>query len=235
MNVAIVLAGGSGKRMRMDTPKQFVRLYGKPILVYTMESFEKNPSIDVILAVVLAGWQDAVRGYREEFGLSKLKWIVAGGDTVQESIRNGVFALESICAPDDVIVLHDGVRPLVEQSVLDDVLAVCKKHGNAVSSLPYNEQLFLTSDDVSTTKYIPREVLRRVTTPQAYRFSELDLAYHEAFNKGIGIHGSAYANTLMADLGKKLYFAAGSERNSKITTREDLEAFRAYLERSHNG
>ena len=94
--------------------------------------------------------------------------------------------------------------------------------------MPYNEQIFIIDDEISTSKYIPRETLRRVVTPQAYKFEKLDWAYHEAFNKGIGIHGSAYTNTMMADLGEKLYFAAGSDRNIKLTTQENLEIFKAY-------
>ena len=121
------------------------------------------------------------------------------------------------------------IRPLVDESVLTDVLEVCKKHGNAVTSMPYNEQIFLVEDEVSTTKYIPRETLRRVSTPQAYRFDKLDWGYHEAFEKEIGIYGSSYTNTMMADLGERLYFAAGSDRNIKLTTKGDLELFKAYL------
>ena len=95
--------------------------------------------------------------------------------------------------------------------------------------MPYNEQIFIVDDEISTTQYIPRETLRRVQTPQAYKFGKLDRAYHEAFEKGIGIKGSSYTNTMMVELGERLYFAAGSDKNIKLTTKDDLELFKAYL------
>ena len=167
--------------------------------------------------------------YAKQFNITKLKWIVTGGQTGQESIRNGVFHLEDKCGPEDIIIIHDGIRPLVDESVLSDVIITCQRHGNAVTSLPYNEQIFVVDDETSTTKYIPRETLRRVSTPQAYKFGKLDWAYHEAFEKEIGIYGSSYTNTMMVDLGERLYFAAGSDKNIKLTTKDDLELFKAYL------
>lgn len=229
MNVAVVIAAGSGHRMGQDIPKQFINVYDKPVLLYTLENFQNHPQIDAIEVVTLAGWIDFVWAYARQFGIDKLKWVVPGGTTGQESIRNGVYNLEGKCADDDIVVIHDGIRPLVDETVLTDVLDVCNKHGNAVTSMPYNEQIFLIDDDISSTKYIPRETLRRVSTPQAYKFGKLDWAYHEAFEKEIGIYGSSYTNTMMADLGERLYFAAGSDRNIKLTTKGDLELFKAYL------
>lgn len=118
----------------------------------------------------------------------------------------------------------------MDKSVLTDVIETAKKYGNAVSSMPYNEQIFVTEDDVSTTQFIPRETLRRVATPQAYRFDLLDSKYHEAFEKKVGIYGSHYTNTMMVELGVRLYFAKGSDKNIKLTTEDDLALFKAYLE-----
>lgn len=231
MNVAIIIAGGSGQRMGMEIPKQFIHIYDKPVIIYTLESFEKNPQIDAIEVVCIEGWQDMLWAYAKQFGISKLKWIVAGGETGQESIRNGVYNLEDKCAENDIAIIHDGVRPLVEQSVLSDVISKCEQYGNAVSSMPYNEQIFIVDDDISSVKYIPRETIRRVSTPQAYRFGVLDRAYHEAYEKKIGIYGSSYTNTMMVELGHRLYFAAGSDMNIKLTTKENLEIFKAYLDK----
>ena len=124
--------------------------------------------------------------------------------------------------------IRDSVQREI-QSVLTDVIRTAEKYGNAVTSLPYNEQIFVADDEISTVRYIPRETVRRVATPQAYTFGRLDRAYHEAFAKGIGIHGSSYTNTMMVDLGERLYFAAGSDKNLKLTTKDDLEMFKAYL------
>ncbi len=230
-NIALIIAGGAGHRMQQDIPKQFINVYDKPVLIYTLEGFQKHPQIDGIELVCIDGWQDMVWAYAKQFNITKLKWIVPGGNSGQESIRNGVFNLEGELNDDDIVIVHDGIRPLVDEMVLSDVIVVCKKHGNAVTSLPYNEQIFVVNEDdeSTTTKYIPRETLRRVSTPQAYKFGKLDWAYHEAFEKGIGIKGSAYTNTMMVDLGEKLHFAAGSDKNIKLTTKDDLEMFKAYL------
>jgi len=229
MTTAVIIAGGSGTRMGQDIPKQFINVYDKPILIYTLEGFQKHPMIDAIEVVCLDGWHDILRAYAKQFNIDKLKWIVSGGTTGQESIRNGVYNLEGKAADGDIIVIHDGIRPLVDETVLTDVIRKAQEYGNAVTSLPYNEQIFVIDDEISTTKFIPRETLRRVSTPQAYRFDLLDSKYHEAFEKGIGIYGSHYTNTMMVELGVRLYFAAGSDKNIKLTTKDDLEMFKAYL------
>lgn len=232
--VAVIIAGGVGSRMGHDIPKQFITIYDKPVLFYTLEGFEKHPLIDEILLVCIDGWHDTVRAYAKQYGITKLKRIVSGGKTGQESIRNGVYALEGVCSKGDIVVIHDGIRPLVDKEVLSDVIAKARQYGNGVSSLPYNEQIFVVDDEISTVKYIPRETLRRVSTPQAYEFTKLDWAYHEAFEKEIGIYGSSYTNTMMVELGERLYFAAGSDRNIKLTTPDDLELFKGYLKRNEN-
>ena len=198
MNVAVIIAGGSGTRMGQDIPKQFINVYDKPVLIYTLEGFQKHPKIDAIEVVCIDGWHDIVWAYAKQFNIDKLKWIVSGGKTGQESIRNGVYNLEGKCGPDDVIIIHDGIRPLVDATVLSDVIIKCEQYG-------------------------------RVSTPQAYKFGKLDWAYHEAFEKEIGIYGSSYTNTMMVELGERLYFAAGSDKNIKLTTKDDLEMFKAYL------
>ena len=229
MNVAIIIAGGSGHRMGQDIPKQFININDKPVLIYTLESFQKHPQIDAIEVVCIDGWENFVWAYAKQYEITKLKWIVSGGKTGQESIRNGVYNLEGKCSKEDIIVIHDGIRPMVDEAVLSNVIVVCEKYGNAVTSLPYNEQIFVKDDDISTTKYIPRETLQRVSTPQAYKFGKLNSVYHEAFEKKIGIYGSSYTNTMMVELGERLYFAAGSEKNIKLTTKDDLEIFKAMI------
>ena len=174
------------------------------------------------------------------------KWVISGGNSAQESIRNGVYNLKDVCSADDNIIIHDGIRPLVDDEVLEDVIAKCNEFGNGVTSLPYNEQIFVIDDEAykkntctpmwmpgisvsRTTKYIPRETLRRVSTPQAYKFDKLVWAYEKAFAEEIGIYGSSYTNTMMVELGERLYFAKGSDKNIKLTTKDDLEIFKGYL------
>ena len=221
----------------------YPKSYFKNILEIDMNFIEKNNIKAILLDIdntmidtdnnILEGLEDWVEEAKKH-GITKLKWIVPGGKSCQESIRNGVFNLESKLSDDDIVVIHDGIRPLVDESVLTDVIEKCKIHGNAVSSLPYNEQIFIADNDYSTTRYIPRETIRRVATPQAYKFSLLDEKYHEAFEKEIGIYGSSYTNTMMVELGVRLYFASGSDKNIKLTTKDDLEIFTAYLNSKKN-
>ncbi len=124
MNIAIIIAGGSGQRTGQDIPKQFINVYDKPILIYTLEGFQKHPQIDEIGLVCLDGWHDVVRAYAKQFNIDKLKWIISGGETAQESIREGVYYLEGKCSEEDTIIIHDGIRPLVDDSVLSDALPI---------------------------------------------------------------------------------------------------------------
>lgn len=230
MNVAIIIAGGVGSRMGQEIPKQFINVGEKPVIVYTLEAFQEHPLVDAIEVVCLAGWEQVLRAYARQYKIDKLKRVVKGGASGQESIRNGVYNFEGVLAEDDICIVHDGVRPMLDPEVITDVVRVAKERGNAVTSMPYNEQIFLVDkkDSATTTQYIPRETLRRVSTPQAYRFGLLDSKYHEAFEKGVGIDGSNYTNTMMVQLGVRLNFAVGSDRNIKLTTPENLEFFRAW-------
>ena len=233
-NIAIIIAGGSGKRMGLDVPKQFVNVKGKPVIIYTLEAFEKLPQIDAIEIVCIKGWENTLSDYIKKYNISKVKWIIEGGSTGQESIRNGVFNLKEELESDDNIIIHDAVRPMLDEEIILDVIAKCNIYGNGISSMPYNEQIFIKDDDISTLKYIPRETLRRMVTPQAYKFELIYNAYKEAFEKNIGVSGSSYANTMMVELGHRLYFAAGSDKNIKLTTQDNLQIFKAMLEINDN-
>ena len=127
MVIAIIIAGGSGHRMGQDIPKQFINVYDKPVLIYTLESFQKHPQVDAIEVVCLDGWHDVLWAYAKQFGITKLKWVISGGKTSQESIRNGVYNLEGKVSNDDIIIIHDGIRPLVDATVLTDVIMKCNQ------------------------------------------------------------------------------------------------------------
>ncbi|MDE7107801.1 MAG: 2-C-methyl-D-erythritol 4-phosphate cytidylyltransferase [Clostridiales bacterium] len=228
-NIALILAGGSGKRMGQDIPKQFLTINEKPIIIYTLENFQFNENIDEILVVCIDGWQTVLKAFASQFGITKLKYVVDGSETLQESIFNGVKTLYETNSGDTCVIVHDGIRPLVDESVLNDVIDKCYKYGNGVTSMPYNEQIFIIENETCTKKYIPREMLRRVSTPQAYRLETLYKRYEQAFRENIGISGSSYVNTMMADLGETLYFACGSDKNIKLTTVDDFNIFKAYL------
>ena len=227
--VALILASGKGQRTRQDIPKQFINVYDKPIIIYTLENFQKHPEIDAIFVVCLDGWQDIIRAYSRQYNITKLAEIVNGGATFQESSRNGVFAIREKYSDEDIVVIHDGIRPMVDEEVLSDVIATARKYGNGVTSLPYNEQIFKKFDETCTKEYIVRETLRRVQTPQAYKLGKLYWAYKKAFEEEKGIYGSSYVNTMMVDLGETLYFASGSDKNIKITTVDDIEMFKTLI------
>ena len=195
----------------------------------------RTTRIDEIAVVCIDGWQDVLRAFANQFHITKLKYIIRGGASAQESIRNGVNELHTRYSEDTYVIIHDGIRPLVDESVLNDVIDVCHKHGNAVTSLPYNEQIFVIDDEETTKRYIPRDTLRRVATPQAYRLGKLFKAYEKAFAENIGIGASSYVNTMMVDLGETLYFANGSDRNIKLTTKEDFYIFKAYINAEKDG
>lgn len=236
MNVAIIIAAGSGQRMGQDIPKQFISVLDKPILIYTLKGFQNHSMVDAIEVVCLEGWESMVWAYAKQYNIDKLRWIVTGGNTGQESIRNGVYNLEGKVGKEDVVIIHDGIRPLIDSFVLTDVIEKAQEYGNAITSMPYNEQIFVVSkdDENTTTQYIPRETLRRVSTPQAYKFDLLDEKYHEAFERKIGIYKSSYTNTMMVELGVRLHFAAGSDKNIKLTTKDDLELFKGYLQKRND-
>ena len=146
-NIAIILAAGSEQDIGHNIPMQFINVYDKPILIYTLEGFQRHPQIDAIEVVCLKGWVEVVKAYARQFGISKLKWVIEGGKSVQESIRAGVFNLEDKVEREDIIVIHDGIRPMVDVEVLTDVLLVAKRYGNAITSLPYNEQIFVVDQE----------------------------------------------------------------------------------------
>ncbi|MBM7710555.1 IspD/TarI family cytidylyltransferase [Enterococcus xiangfangensis] len=229
MITALIIAGGVGKRMGQDIPKQFITIEGKPIIIYTLESFEHHPLVDRVLVVCKHGWEETLWGYVKEYKLKKVQWIIPGGSKGQESINNGVQFLKEYSDENDTIIIHDGIRPLVDEIVLSDVIVKCQEHGNGVTSLPYNEQIFLKDTEETTKQYIDRNTLRRVSTPQAYQFGKLSWAYDKAIKEDIGMTDSSYTNTMMVELGETLYFAAGSDKNIKLTTQDDLELFKAYL------
>ncbi len=227
MNVAIVIAGGIGSRMKAEIPKQFILVKDKPIIIYTLEAFQRHPEIDAILVVCIDGWHEYLQEQAEKFHITKLRWITSGGTNGQGSARNGLLRLEGFLKDEDIVIIHDAIRPIVPQIILTDMLDVCRKKGNACASLPCHETLIRTEDQKSGCESIDRATVRRVQTPQAYHYGELLSVHKQALEKGI-TH-SVYANTLMVEMGKTIHFSLGFDNNVKITTPEDLALFKALL------
>jgi len=232
MNIALLTAAGSGERMHQNIPKQFMHVDNIPIIVYTMLAFEKHPNIDSIIVVCLDGWHDILKAYAKQFGISKLRWVVSGGETGQESIRQGLLKLAEEGSPDDTVIIHDGNRPMVSHEIIADCLVKYELYGNAVAAIPCVEVVFKCEDKISSLTTIPRDQLLRTQTPQAYRLSKLLWAHDEASRRGISNMGASC--DLLAELGERVYFSAGSEKNIKITTVDDLDIFEALLLKTTN-
>ena len=227
-NIALIIAGGVGARMNQDIPKQFLNVYDKPIIIYTLEAFQRHHDIDGIEVVCLDDWQGALRAYAKQFGIAKLESIVSGGKNGQDSIRNGLYDLAKRYQDNDTVVLvHDAIRPMVSQEVITDNIRVCRKYGNAITVVPCTAAMLKTYDALSTTEQVPRDNLKITQTPQAFFLHELVGAHREALEKGIT--NSVASCTMYIELGRKLYMSQGSEKNLKITTTEDIEIFKALL------
>lgn len=227
MNIALLTAAGSGTRMHQDIPKQFIHVDNKPVIIYTMEAFQRHPSIDAITVVTLESWMDVLWAYAKQFEITKLKWVVPGGSTGQESIRNGLDELMKHCSVDDTVLVHDGNRPLVTSEIISDSLATYKKYGSAVAAIPCTEVVFESDDGIESCKSTPREKLFRTQTPHTYRLGDLYNAHLEGEKRGFT--STAASCNLMQLLGKMTYFSKGSEENLKITTTDDLKIFKALL------
>lgn len=228
MNIAMLIAGGKGARMNQDIPKQFLNINDKPVIVYTLQAFQQHPQIDAIMVVCIEGWQEILKAYANQFNITKLKWIVCGGENGQSSIRNGVFELNKHCFSKDLVLIHDAIRPNVSQEIISNCIAQSNLHGNAVTVIPCAEAMLLRDEDANTSKeVINRDSLARTQTPQAFTLGKLVWAHEEALKRGIT--NSVATCTLMIELGEKVHFCAGSEKNVKITTTEDLEIFKALL------
>lgn len=227
MNIALILAGGHGNRTEQDIPKQFMNVYEKPLIIYTLENFEKHPDIDSIAVVCLEGWHEVLKAYAKQYGITKLKWIVSGGRDGQESTQRGVEALREICAPDDVVLVHDAIRPFLTPEVITDAITKCRQKGSGLSAVRCQETIVRSADGISGDEGISRQEIMRVQTPQAYKYEKVCWAYEEADRRGIT--GEVYINTLMLRLGERVYFSKGTDKNVKITTIDDLEVFKALL------
>lgn len=228
MNIALIIAGGNGQRMNQEVPKQFLNVKDKPIIIYTLEVFERHPEVHEIGVSCLEGWDHMLAAYAREYGITKLKWICNGGLNGQDSIRSGAYEAAKRYAADDIILVHDAIRPLVSQEIISDCIVQCKKHGSAVSVLPCNSAALLHYNNHSSKEVVPRWNLAITQTPQAFPVGRLANAHREALEKGIT--NSVASCTMLIELGQEVYFSVGSEANIKITTQDDLSIFRAMLE-----
>ena len=227
VNIGLLIAGGSGTRMHQDIPKQFLTVNEKPVIVYTLEAFQNHPEIDAIAVVCIEGWEHVLWAYANQFNITKLKYVVPGGINGQDSIRNGVYELEKYFDSEDIVLIHDAIRPMVSAAIISDCIRITKKRGNAVTVIPCAEAMIQTEDgEVSEGSY-PRERLKRTQTPQGFHIGKICDLHRRALNAGI--NNSVASCTLMIEMGERVFFSAGSEKNIKLTTVEDIDIFKALL------
>ena len=227
MNIGLIIAGGSGARMNQDIPKQFLTVNEKPVIVYTLEAFQNHGGIDEIAVVCIEGWEQMLWAYAKQFNITKLKYIIPGGDNGQSSIRNGVCELEKSHSADDIVLIHDAIRPMVSDEIITDCIENTEKYGSAVTIIPCAEAMMQTEDgEVSTGSY-PRDKLKRTQTPQGFRLGRICRLHRDALEAGIT--NSIASCTLMIEMGEQVHFCKGSEKNIKLTTVEDIDIFKALL------
>ena len=157
-NIALIIAGGIGARMHQDIPKQFINVNDKPVIIYTLEQFQKHPNIDSIEVVCLEGWETILSAYCKQFRITKLENIVAGGETGLQSIRNGLYDIaKRHNGDDDIVLIHDAIRPLVSQDIISDNIRVCRKYGNAITVVPCTSVMLKTTDSFTSDEQVPRD------------------------------------------------------------------------------
>ena len=232
MNIALLIAGGAGNRMGQDIPKQFLHVDGCPIIIHTMQRFQKHPDIDAMAVVCLKGWETVLQAYANQFSITKLKWIFPGGSSGMESIHNGIYGLKNEgCGDDDLVLIHDSVRPLLSQDIISSNIAICQAYGYAITGIQCREAILESEDGFVSTTSIPRDTLIRTQTPQTFRLGNILDVHEEAKRKGI--MDSVASCTLIAEVGgREMHIVPGSEKNIKITTVEDIEILKALMHTS---
>jgi 2-C-methyl-D-erythritol 4-phosphate cytidylyltransferase len=228
-HIALIIAGGIGARMHMAVPKQFVNINDRPVIIYTLEKFQTHPGIDAIYVSCLEGWENVLQAYATQFGISKLRRIVKGGATGQDSIHAVLLAAAADYDEDDVVLIHDANRPAVSHEIISDAIALEHEKGNAIVAIPCSEVVCEKddADDDHAVDVIQRERLMRTQTPQVFPIGTLLEVHAEAEREELNC---AATPELMCRLGRPVFFSKGSPINLKLTEPDDITLFKAILD-----
>lgn len=229
MNIAIILAGGTGTRVGADIPKQFINVLGKPILAYTLDNFQNDPEIGAIEIVCHKDWIEEVKQICGKYQITKLKWVTQGGGTFQESTLNGIFNLKGKISPDDIVVISFGVSPFTSSDIINDGIRIAGEHGNAISAEDSPLCTCIKDDEYGTTQNLIRETIKGFSNPWTFKYGELVEAYEEAIKRGILNDLEPHTTSVYLALGKRLWFSKSSGYNFKITLKEDLDKMEGLL------
>lgn len=235
MNIAVIFAGGVGKRMHSkECPKQFLKIYNKPIIIHTLEYFEKHPLIDAIVISCVEEWMPYLEELIYKYRIEKVKKVVVGGETGQLSIYNGLKAAEDVANGEKAIVLiHDGVRPLINAKLITDNIESVKKNGSAITTAVVKETILVVNEGTATINYVPSRKNSRVArAPQSFWLNDILNAHEKALSEGKKDYIDSC--TMMQEYGYDLFLVDGPGENIKITTPEDFYIMRAILEAKEN-
>lgn len=236
MNYGLILAGGVGQRMRRTgMPKQFLEVFGKPIIIYTLQKFEYCVDIDEVIIACHFSWKEYMESMIQRYGLKKVKAVVSGGKDRQDSVLNGVnYIKQSGAAEDDVVVIHDGVRPLIQENILSENIRIAKKYGAAMTVRPVIESVVITDgNEVGFEEFKKRDDTYSLTAPQSFRLKILVQAYNDIEGKDtpMPLLDSALVFTY---LGNKIHLIKENNNNIKVTTPEDYYILKAMIELEEN-
>lgn len=228
MITAIILAGGVGSRVGADRPKQFVEVLEKPVLAYTIEIFEKHLDVEAIEVVCHKSWKGYLEEIVDRFQYKKVKWIVDGGDTFQNSVINGVNYLKDKINVDDYVLVQYGAAPFTSEKIVSDVIRVMKEKGSAVTATPCY-QLLGSMDGETSNNWVDRDKYIQIACPYGFKYEYLLSIYNRADQCGLIDKIEPHTTSLMYALGEHLNLAYGDQTNIKITTKEDFDIFEGYV------
>ena len=229
---SLIFAGGTGSRMNSRArPKQFLELHGKPIIIYTLEHFERHPDIDKIIIVCLKNWIDELKIQLVRFGIHKVTIIVPGGDTGHESIYNGLAAMESTHSLNDIVLIHDGVRPLITEDVISQNIESVRKFGSAITAESTHESILYSEDGKLINDVPKRENMYIAKAPQSFRFGMIWDLHQKARRDNILTADSSH---LLSFYGMEMHLVKSTPNNMKITGPTDYYIFRALYEITEN-
>ena len=235
MNIAVIFAGGVGSRMHSkERPKQFLEMYNKPIIVHTLEHFQNHAMIDAIVVVCIESWIPYLNNLIYKFRLEKVSKVVPGGETGQLSIYTGLKAAKEVAGNDKAIVLiHDGVRPLITEKLITDNIESVQNYGSAITTAKVKETILVVNETDSSIDYVPSRNNSRVAkAPQSFWLDDILSAHEKALKKGE--HNWIDSCTMMQEYGFRMHLIDGPSQNIKITTPEDFYTMRAILEAKEN-
>lgn len=228
MNIGIILAGGIGSRMGIvDKPKQFIDIYGKPIIVYTLEAFDNHPEIDYIGVVCLDEWMDDLKILLRKYEINKVKWLIKGGMSRQESVYNAIIAISKDVNDDDILVIHDSVRPLVSHKIISNNISSAKQFGATDTVIPSTDTIIKSLDGLQIHEVPNRSELYIGQTPQSFKFELIKRAHETAIESNK--LNSTDDCQLVLDLGEKVKLVMGDKLNFKITSFDDLLLLKAII------